>query len=311
MKEEDRSITLGLGEISLSPTLGPYYIDMRPARVHYDRDIYGGGFDDRGVPMVRVPEGRFYMPVNVAQYGFILHADWMEGRDPAALATLENCLEVLEGLKAREGEAWVWWHPFHQAKYDIPPPWASGMAQGEVISFYLRMHQILGDDSLLETAWGAFRFLGVDVASGGVRRLDASGNLWFEEFPSPEPSFVLNGFVYAVLGLFDLWRVTGAEAVRSEIDRCIETLRANLHRFDAGYWSLYDLQKRELVRYYYQKNVHVPQMAVLHGLTGEPIFEEFRSRWHRQLTPLNFLFVRLMYRIRPRLDRFRKAWHGD
>ena len=36
---ESRHITLGLGNVSLSVTLGSYYIDMCPAFVHYTNNI--------------------------------------------------------------------------------------------------------------------------------------------------------------------------------------------------------------------------------------------------------------------------------
>jgi len=218
---------------------------------------------------------------------------------------------VLEALKSVEGDAAVWWHHHYEPKYGLEPPWASAMAQGECISLYLRVHQATGDRTLLDAAVAAHRFLAVDVADGGVRRLDAEGNVWLEEYPSREPSLVLNGFVYALFGLYDLFRVTRDPAVEADVEACLRTLRANLHRFDAGYWSLYDVQRAELVRWYYQKNVHVPQMAVLHRLTGESVFDEYRRRWEAQLTPLNFLFVRLMYRVRPRWARLRRLWHGD
>ncbi len=307
---ESRHITLGLGDVSLEAELGSYYIDMRPARIHYTDNIYGGGFDEHGVPMIGAPEGTHYFPVNVCQYGFMLHADWLQNRDPTSLETLESCLRVLDALKSEENGACVWWHHTYQPKYDIDPPWASAMAQGEAMSLYLRMYQVLRRPSLLDTAWEAYRFLSVPWSEGGVRRLDEEGNLWFEEFPSREPSFVLNGFIYTIFGLYDLYRVTGDTGVRDDIDACLRTLRANLHRFDVGYWSLYDLQRKELVRYYYQKNVHVPQMAVLYGLTGEAIFETYRSRWERQITPWNHLFVQLMYRVRPRIQRLRRIWNG-
>ncbi len=47
MKEERKNITLPLGHVSMSETLGAYYIDMRPAAVHYTENLYGGDFDDR------------------------------------------------------------------------------------------------------------------------------------------------------------------------------------------------------------------------------------------------------------------------
>jgi hypothetical protein len=283
---------------------------MRPALIHYTDNIYGGRFDGDGVPMVGTPEGLHHMPVNVLQYGFMLHANWRETRDLATLRTLEKCLEALEKQKSEQDSICVWWHRTHQPKYDIPPPWASAMVQGEAISFYLRMHQALERRSLLDTAWGAYRFLTVPWSEGGVRRHDDDGHLWFEEFPSKRPPSVLNGFIYTLFGLYDLYRVTADGSVKEDIDACLETLRANLHRFDTGYWSIYDLQRRELVRYYYQKNVHVPQMAVLHQLTGETIFSEYRRKWETQVTPLNYLFVQLMYRVKPRIDHLQRIWHG-
>jgi hypothetical protein len=181
------------------------------------------------------------------------------------------------------------------------------MAQGEAISFYLRMFQASGNETLLRRAKEAARFLSVDVVSGGVRRFDENGDLWFEEYPSSQPSFVLNGFIYTMFGLWDLWRVTRDKETRAEFDRCVITLGKNLHKYDVGYWSLYDQLKGELVRYYYQKNVHVPQMDVLHRLTGAAVFEEFRGRWARQIRPLNYLLVQIMYRLRPRLKRLKEG----
>jgi hypothetical protein len=131
-----------------------------------------------------------------------------------------------------------------------------------------------------------------------------------EEYPSKEPSFVLNGFIYALFGLYDLYRVRRDPEVKQDIDACIDTLVARLPDFDSGYWSNYDLQKRELVRYYYQKNVHVPQMAVLDELTGNPLFGWYRQRWQRQITPLNYMLVQVMYRVRPRVNRLRGLARG-
>lgn len=305
MSEENRRITLGLGDVSDRSELGVYYIDMRPARVHYSPNIWGGGFDEHGVPTIATPEGVAHSPVNIAQYGFILHADWLTSRDAGVLGALQACMAAMNLLAAETPQGLVWWHEHPDHRYGIKAPWASSMAQGEAISFYLRMFQTTGDDALLFRAREAARFLSLDVGEGGVRRLDANGDLWFEEYPSSEPSLVLNGFIYTMFGLWDLWRVTREEPFRADFNRCVRTLERNLHKYDVGYWSLYDQLKGELVRYYYQKNVHVPQMAVLHQLTGLGIFEEYRARWASQITPLNFFRVQVMYRVRPRIRKLK------
>jgi heparosan-N-sulfate-glucuronate 5-epimerase len=301
MQEENKDIKLDLGTVSLDGVLGAYYIDMRPALIHYTDNIYYGKLDEQGVPMIGIGNDEFeYSYVNIAQYGFMLHANWLETRSEQTLNLLKFNLAVLDKLKTETETTCVWYHHHFEAKYNIAAPWASAMAQGECISFYLRMYQILGDEKLLAIAGKAFQFLELDVKDGGVKRMDQDGNLWYEEYPSEPPSYVLNGFIYTLFGLYDLYRITQRREVKEKIDACVKTLVDNLHKFDAGYWSYYDLLKKELVRYYYQKNVHVPQLKALYILTKEPIFHYYAIRWENQLTKLNYLLVKIMYRILPR-----------
>ena len=48
MKEENKKITLKLGDVSWSSDLGIYYIDMRQSMIHYTDNIYDGKFDENG-----------------------------------------------------------------------------------------------------------------------------------------------------------------------------------------------------------------------------------------------------------------------
>lgn len=300
MKEELKQIKLALGEVSLSPTLGVYYIDMRPAKLHYTENIWDGGFDDQGIPFCGLSSKKNYSPINIAQFGFILHAEYLESNSNETLKQLQRCIDKLVELATITENDCVWWHYYEELKYKIQAPWASAMAQGEIISLFLRYYQISGEEKYLDLSKKAFHFMKNDGSHKGVRRIDSNGDLWLEEYPSSPPSFVLNGFIYAIFGLYDLYRVTGDEEVKEDIDACILTLKNNLPRFDAGYWSYYDLLKKELVRYYYQKNVHVPQVEALYKLTNEPIFLKYKVKWERTVNPINFAFVQLMYRILPR-----------
>lgn len=300
MKEESKKIKLILGNVSQDEELGIYYIDMRAAKIHYTNNIYEGGFDDHGVPFCGSGDAKFYFPINIAQFGFMLHADYLEKRDYKTLNQLKNCVEKLVELATIDYKECIWWHQHKELKYNINAPWASAMAQGEVISLFLRYYQITREEQYLELSKKAFHFLRNDVSEKGVRRYDNFGDLWFEEYPSNPSSYVLNGFIYTLFGLYDLYRVIGDKEVKEDIEACLKTLRNNLHRFDAGYWSYYDLLKKELVRFYYQKNVHVPQMTILYLLTQDPIFKYFAMRWDKQLTPWNYMLVRIMYRVLPR-----------
>lgn len=306
--EESKLIQLPLGHISFEKELGVYYIDMRPARIHYTENIWGGYFDEKGVPMIMAENNLIYSPVNICQYGFILHSEWKAEKDQEKMVQLNSCLSVLETLKQEDEHTAVWYQHHVDHKYHIQPPWPSAMTQGEIISFYLRMYQEISDIQLLRTAEKAYTFMQKGVDEGGIRRCDEKKNVWLEEYPSEPPSYVLNGFIYAIWGLYDLYRVTERADVKADIDACVKTLKENIHRYDSGYWSYYDLVKKELVRYYYQKNVHVPQLEVMYALTGIELFKHYSDKWKKTLTPFNFLKVKIMYRVRPRLQKLKKLW---
>lgn len=309
--EESKKITLNIGDVSWNEILGVYYIDMRPALIHYTQNIYDGKFDENGVPMIMGTNGELlYSPINIAQYGLILHAQWLESKENDLFQKILNCIKQLELLKTEKENFSVWLHDYREVKYNIPEPWPSAMAQGEIISLYLRVYQITKDNNLLETSKRAYIFLKIDYFKGGVRRIDENGYLWLEEYPSDPPSFVLNGFIYAVFGLIDLYRVTKDVDIKRDLDACILTLKKNIHLFDTGYWSYYDLLKKELVRYYYQKNVHVPQLEILYILTDYEVFNKYKVKWERTVNPFNFALVQIMYRISPRWNKLKKLWNN-
>jgi hypothetical protein len=301
----DPSIVLTMRHVSMERQLGEYYIDFVPSFSNYSEYRYGL-FDERGVPMVGWQADAHYNPITIAQYGLLLQSLHLRGLCSEALPRLRVLLEWYEANKEEYQGCQMWRQQGPSAHYELPAGFISGMAIGEIISFYLRMHQILGDSSLLATAEAAYGFLRIPIEDGGVRRLDSEGHLWFEEYPTEPPSYVLNGFIYCLFGLYDLFRVTQDGRVGTDIAACLNTLRANLPRFDTGYWSLYDRLKVELVSTYYQRNVHVPQMDVLYALTGDPVFRRYADRWRRNLALPTRALAQVMMRVRPRVARLRR-----
>ena len=58
-------------------------------------------------------------------------------------------------------------------------------------------------------------------------------------------------------------------------------LCANLQRYDAGFWSLYELSGTRLKMFaspFYHR-LHIVQLEVLYQLTGEETFRQYTTRW--------------------------------
>lgn len=303
LKKPKHDLTLPLGHVSSERKLGKFYQDFTQAMCHFE-DNYFGEFDDKGIPMSGFGDEAVYNQIYIVQYGIIAHDLVVEGKDVELnKKRLKVCVRwLVENEEEHLGTA-IWRNHFPNPRYGLESGWISGMYQGQIISLLLRYNQMFGEDeAMLKRAFSIFHSLDISYEDGGVKRYDKNGLLWFEEYPSKEPSFVLNGFIYTVLGLYDLWRVTQDPEVKKVIDSCVKTLKESIHLYDSGYWSVYDQSKKELATRYYHQNIHIPLMEVLHSLTGEEIFDSYHKRWKKQLNSgFSRFWVKVMYRIQPRI----------
>ena len=308
MKKPNHNLTLPAGNVSLDRNLGKFYQDFSQTLHHFDEN-YFGDMDKNGIPMFGFGSKAVYNQIYIIQYGLICH-DLVIDRVNVELnkARLKRCVNWLIANQEEHLGTIVWRNHFPNPRYGLESGWVSGMYQGQVISLLLRYGQMFDKmDAVLPLAQSAFQFLDIEYKDGGVKRFDKNGLLWYEEYPGVEPSFVMNGFVYTLLGIYDLWRVTNDIDVKLTIDECVKTLRESMMLYDSGYWSIYDQLKKELATEYYHKNIHIPLMEVLHNLTGEEIFNTYNKRWKKQLnSKFNRVWVQVMYRVQPRLRRFSK-----
>ncbi|MEY3499835.1 MAG: hypothetical protein RL308_1504 [Bacteroidota bacterium] len=305
--KELNSISIVCNDFDESSELGPYYLDMSEAFLQYEIGIFGD-FDKNGVPMVGWGAKASYSSVNIAQYGFIIHDFWLKTHREDYLEVMKACLEILITLESKE-EKGIFFRETHQSeRYNLKKNWSSAMAQGECLSFYLRMFQILNADLILQKCHFIFTAMMVPVSENGVKTIDENNFYWLEEYPSTPASYVLNGFIYALFGIQDYYRVTKSDLAKKELNCYFKTLENNIDKYDAGFWSYYDLQYKELVKFYYQKNVHAPQMQAIYKLTGNQTYNLLYKKWLSQCTPAKFLFVQMMYRLLPRWNKLKKLW---
>lgn len=300
--KEFNRISITCNSFTDNEKLGAYYLDMREAFQQYEAGIFGD-FDKFGVPMVGWGRNAKYSAVNIAQYGFILHDIWLVNKSPEYKNVMTACLNQLVQMESLENNCIFWREPEATIRYNLKENWTSAMSLGECLSFYLRMYQINNDEYILEKCQKIYHSTKVMVADNGVKRIDLNGNLWLEEYPSTPGSFVLNGFIYAIFGLQDYYRITKNPEVKIDLEKYFQTLRLNCDKYDVGYWSIYDLQYKELVKYYYQKNVHIPQLDAMYRLTNHIEFKRLSDKWRKTIHPINFAFVQVMYRIRPRIQK--------
>lgn len=243
--------------------------------------------DANGIPQVYMGKklGLKYNPITIAQYGLSHLQKYGTSKDESELNIAQAAAAwLVENFRDWRRDIGAWVYDYDLEFYGPKAPWVSGMAQGLGISLLLRIHQLAADDQILEITQRAFRAFLHPVSEGGVTACFPDGSLIFEEFTTEPPSLVLNGYIFALLGILDyaiFWQNSEAQDLFQVATR---GLIKNLHRYDTGYWNLYDLHPtRRLASPMYLK-VHVQLLRILAELTGESVFTATAEKWQRYLS---------------------------
>ncbi len=260
--------------------ISQYYMPFRK------KATYKSFLDENGVPLLNYGGniGKQYNPIAIAQYGLgnfnlykqtgnqifkkkaTIQANWM----------VENLIENDKGIP-------VWMHNFDWNYVEkLKAPWYSGLAQGQGISLLVRIYKETKDKKYRDTVEKAFISLKTEVTNGGVLLTDKEGNIWIEEYLVSTPSHVLNGFIWALFGVYDYFLLFKEKDTKELFDGFVETLIKNLTQYDLGYWSLYDLSDdglRNIASHFYHQ-LHIVQLNIMYNLTEIDFFKECADKWN-------------------------------
>ncbi len=194
---------------------------------------------------------------------------------------------AIERRAQRTGDAWLWPINVRVAKYRLASRWCSALAQGQAASVFVRAYLSTREDRYAELARGAAQPLLTETGSDLVTHT-ASGPI-LEEVPSAPPAHILNGWISALWGLWDIGLGLDDARATGFFQRSLGALSALVPAYDTGRWTLYSLYPHviaDLAKPIYHR-VHVDQLDVLHRLTGKPDFAETAARWRTYDTAVN------------------------
>lgn len=161
------------------------------------------------------------------------------------------------------------------------------MGQGHALSVLSRAYYHSGDVKYLNAAIAGLKPYSVPSSKGGVLTSFLNKYSWYEEYPTNPPSFVLNGFIYSLLGLYDLLKIApqGQADLATELfDDGIVSLKSMIMLFDMGSVTSYDLRHftlgiaPNLARWDYHAT-HINQLLLLGKLLNESLFTVTAERW--------------------------------
>ena len=165
----------------------------------------------------------------------------------------------------------------------IKAPWKSSLAYGVVLSCFSRAYHITKDVKYLNKSKSLLKGYTEDFYS------EIFGMPFYEEYPIEPGHYVLNGFIFALIGLYDFHQISGDEHAKNLFDQGLETLEFILPLYDLGDGSCYDLQHLHShtppykARWQYHCT-HIEQLKTLYLITKKPIFETYYLRFKSYLS---------------------------
>lgn len=279
-------LTLTRGAVGAALSRGPGY-EPQPVGLNFSYDRVSGYYLDlrrKAAAELRprvTGHGEVILPgpTATAQRALGLHESWLMGDQKA----FERFVEEVQRLRARAKEAGsslLWQYDVDVPKFRQRAPWYSCMAQGQAASAFMRAHIATKQDAWAEAALAAVQPLVADGERLGLVTATPDGPA-LEEATTRPPSRILNGWIFALWGLWDVAvGLTDAEC-RALFDASTKALARTLSAYDVGWWTRYSLfppVAPDLAKPFYH-TLHVAQISALFSLTGIATFGEAAERW--------------------------------
>lgn len=170
----------------------------------------------------------------------------------------------------------------HGLKHDVMiAPWYSGMAQGQALSCFIRLFKITNERRYLEVSEKIFNTFTYPKSDNSiwVAYTDERGYYWIEEYPSDSPNHTLNGFIFAIFGLYDYYSLKKDNVSKTLLLGAITTIKKFIHEYrQIGQISLYCLKHRIPEKSYHR--VHIEQLDMLYRITKDNYFKSMSNAFY-------------------------------
>ena len=167
--------------------------------------------------------------------------------------------------------------------HTIKKGWKSSLSYGVVLSSLSRAYYLTNNEIYKEKA-----ILLLKGYQDSSFKSTIFGNVFYEEYPTPKGNYVLNGFIFSLIGLYDVSNILNNNTAKKLFDNGIKTLENILPLYDLGDGSSYDLQHIHThtppikARWQYHCT-HIEQLKTMYFITKKKIFKTYYERFKQYL----------------------------
>lgn len=243
-------------------------------------------FDENFIPLFRFKEEDYYHPVVIAQYGLKEYNEFVKTGNLIHLKAAKNAADWLVNNQNKGDGIWYYHFDFNVGGMNLllPAPWGSAMAQGQAVSLLSRVALFVQNpEPYIESARKGIPSLTVPVVEGGFLAY-FDDHPFFEEYPTIPHNYTLNGYIFALIGLYDLYTLHGDEDIKKLYEEGLETLKYMLPFYNSDNISAYHLSyitmpPRKVHSAWRYHLVHIQQLEVINSISPSKTFEKYIKLW--------------------------------
>lgn len=242
--------------------------------------------DENGIPLTVLDGKDTYYPIYIGASALAHFRHFVDFGDDYSREVFLNLSEWLKENFVDLGLYGVWVCEDDFDAYSLTGPWSSAMSQGYCLAAMVQAYSLTNDPDYLAVAEKAVKAFSVNIDYMGVATY-WDGDVWYEEYPSVwYPPHVLNGFIFALAGLYNVYENTGCEEAKILFDIGVDSLISKFEMFDVHFTSYYSMRPQLACSvgswtgdgYHH---IHIWQLMWLYQVTE---IQMIRSMAHRFLT---------------------------
>jgi heparosan-N-sulfate-glucuronate 5-epimerase len=241
--------------------------------------------DEDGIPYVLDNSvGRQRNPVTVCNSA-ISYLEKVNEGDVVHRKYFLNCANwILTHRTFRNDTTSLLQYGYDWAIYKMKAPWQSGMAQGLSLQVLINAHRLTKDEKYLKAANEQLNSFFLSVAENGVTYKSPTEGWWYEEFADSTgtTSRVLNGMMFATLGIHDYFEYTKSEKAKYLFEQGVLAVKTHVAEYDKNGFSYYDKLGTTNLKYHW---IHVDLLQKMFNYTGEPVFQTYAEKWSEYKDP--------------------------
>lgn len=233
------------------------------------------------------PIGQQVNPEAAFQYALGLHDTFYRTQARDVKKKFLDYANYFRQVQSTEG---LW--EYHFDWFAAKAPWSSALAQARGASVMMRAWMHTQQDAYRLAALNALKKFTLPIEQGGFLHSFAPANCsYFEEYPSM-PTGVINGFMAALMSIWELQYWLKEEWLVQLWQQGITSLEKMLPYYSTGWWSLYDRDADTPVANVNSPRYHFLEMQYLRVLSYLSASATIATEYQTRCRQYNNLFLR-------------------